>query len=121
MMKDLIVQGLIKMNEAKVEAVVRAEDLDICKKVTSDAIKKYVAIIKESTGMTATCSIEINPGGKCLEPAADGSGKKSCAGGVKLFASNGRIVCDNTLDSRLATTFDALMPEIRSTLFSKRV
>mmetsp|Transcript_18582 Transcript_18582/g.32940 ORF Transcript_18582/g.32940 Transcript_18582/m.32940 type:complete len:232 (+) Transcript_18582:231-926(+) len=121
MLRDLIVQGLIKLNEPKVEVIAREADADLVKKVKDAAVKKYIDLIKSETGQNATCAIEVNPNGKCLPPANDGSGKASCAGGVKLLASNGRIVCDNTLDSRLATSFDELMPEVRSTLFSIRV
>lgn len=121
MLRDLIVQGLIKLNEAKVEVVVRECDADVAKKVKNEAAKIYGEIILRTTGQTATTVLEVNTGGAHLPPAADGSGKKSCAGGVKLTASNGRIICDNTLDSRLAVAFDQLMPEIRSKLFSTRV
>lgn len=121
MIEDLIVQGLIKLNEAKVEVIVRESDVDIAKKVKDSAVTKYIQVIKQATGQTATCTLEVNPNGKCLPPAPDGSGKKSCCGGVQLLVSNGRIVCDNTLDTRLAVSFDQLMPEVRSSLFSIRV
>ncbi|GBG25207.1 V-type proton ATPase subunit E [Hondaea fermentalgiana] len=121
MLRDLIVQGLIKLNEPKVEVIVREADVDIANKAKDEASKKYSEIIKSETGQTAKVTLEVNPNGKCLPPASDGSNKKSCAGGVKLLASNGRIICDNTLDSRLTVGFDELMPEIRKNLFSTRV
>jgi V-type H+-transporting ATPase subunit E len=43
------------------------------------------------------------------------------AGGLKLTAARGRIVCDNTLDSRLQVAFQNLMPTIRSNLFGAKV
>jgi V-type H+-transporting ATPase subunit E len=118
---DLIVQGLIKMNEPNVDVIVRECDKALAESVLGDAAAKYVDVIKTTTGQTATVKLAVNPGGKCLPPPADGSGKKSCAGGVKLNASGGRVVCDNTLDSRLETAFAELMPEIRSILFTQRV
>mmetsp|Transcript_9699 Transcript_9699/g.15917 ORF Transcript_9699/g.15917 Transcript_9699/m.15917 type:complete len:232 (-) Transcript_9699:37-732(-) len=121
MLGDLMVQGLIKLNEPKVDVIVRECDLEIAKKVKTSAEQKYSQIIKDQTGQSATVSLTLNPNGKCLPPASDGSGKKSCAGGLKLLASRGRIICDNTLDSRMAVSFDDLMPYIRSTLFSDRV
>ncbi len=39
------------------------------------------------------------------------------AGGVKLTADRGRIICDNTLDARLDIAFDELIPRIRKGLF----
>jgi V-type H+-transporting ATPase subunit E len=121
MLTDLIVQGLIKLNEPKVVVLCRAVDETICKSVLAAASQKYVDIIKKETGQTCQCALELNPGGKALPPPADGSGKKSCAGGVQLLAGGGKIVCDNTLDARLSTAFEQLMPEIRRTLFSQRL
>lgn len=121
MLCDLIVQGLIKLNEPRVELLVREADLSIAERAKDAAAKKYTEVIKEATGQTANVTLTLNPNGQSLPPAPDGSNKKSCAGGVKLLASNGRIVCDNTLDSRLKTAFDQLMPEIRKNLFSTRV
>jgi V-type H+-transporting ATPase subunit E len=121
MLCDLIVQGLIKLNEPVVQLVVRECDIDITKKVLSRASGKYRDIMKKSVGKTVPCSLSINRAGKCLQPPSDGSGKASCAGGVKLLAAGGKIVCDNTLDARLETSIQELMPEIRSALFSQRM
>jgi vacuolar-type H+-ATPase subunit E/Vma4 len=41
------------------------------------------------------------------------------AGGVVLTAKQGKIVCDNTLDTRLKYAFDDLVPIIRKTLFEE--
>lgn len=38
-------------------------------------------------------------------------------GGVALSAANGRIVCDNTLSSRLTVIYAELLPKIRGLLF----
>jgi len=121
MLRDLVVQGLIKLNESHVEVIVRESDSNLAKEILSDAESKYVETIKNATGQTPNIKLELNPNGKCLPPAPDGSGKKSCAGGVKLLAVGGKVICDNTLDSRLRTAFNDLMPSIRKTLFSTRV
>jgi vacuolar-type H+-ATPase subunit E/Vma4 len=34
------------------------------------------------------------------------------AGGVIVFAENGRIQCNNTLDARLVSTYKACLPEV---------
>ncbi len=41
-------------------------------------------------------------------------------GGVLLSAREGKIVCRNTLDSRLDLCFEALIPAIRGMLFGVR-
>lgn len=38
-------------------------------------------------------------------------------GGVAVSAANGRIVCDNTLSSRLQVIYQELLPKIRNLLF----
>lgn len=38
-------------------------------------------------------------------------------GGVAVSAANGRIVCDNTLSSRLTVIYSELLPKIRGLLF----
>jgi len=40
-------------------------------------------------------------------------------GGVILYAKNRRIVCPNTLEDRLALTFEQELPKIRSLLFPR--
>lgn len=45
---------------------------------------------------------------------------KKIIGGVFLRSSDGVIVCDNSLDSRVRLLFEQLLPTIRNTLFPKR-
>ena len=44
--------------------------------------------------------------------------KKNMIGGFYLTSSDGKIVCDNTLDSRVALAFEMMLPDIRRELFS---
>jgi V-type H+-transporting ATPase subunit E len=44
----------------------------------------------------------------------------SSNGGVKLTALGGKIVCDNTMSSRLALVYSELMPSIREILFPEQ-
>ena len=41
----------------------------------------------------------------------------SSSGGIVLSAREGRIVCNNTLEQRLALASEGLLPEIRAILF----
>ena len=43
--------------------------------------------------------------------------KNSCLGGFIMLAHNNRIVCSQTLDDRLALTFQVSVPEMRARLF----
>lgn len=44
---------------------------------------------------------------------------KDIIGGVFLRSSEGVIVCDNSLDSRVRLLFEQLLPNIRQLLFPK--
>lgn len=44
---------------------------------------------------------------------------KNIIGGVYLRSSDGVIICDNSLDSRVRLIFEQLLPSIRGTLFPK--
>ena len=41
----------------------------------------------------------------------------SCAGGVHVISTDGKIVCNNSLDDRLKVAFERNVPEIRATIF----
>ena len=41
----------------------------------------------------------------------------SCLGGFVMYARKNRIVCSQTLDDRLAMTFQQSIPAMRATLF----
>jgi len=53
-------------------------------------------------------------------PSKATEGMSSCYGGIKLSAKNGKIVCKNTLDSRLDLSFQQLQPQVRGLLFGIR-
>ena len=45
---------------------------------------------------------------------------RNIIGGVFLRSSEGVIVCDNSIDSRVRLIFEQLLPHIRAMLFSPR-
>lgn len=120
-LQKLIVQGLIKLNEPTVTVLCRACDKSLVESIESKATDEYCDLIMEATGQKTSCKLIINPNDECLPPPSSGSGAKSCAGGVKLLAHGGKLVLDNTLDSRVSICYEQLMPEIRSTLFTTKV
>lgn len=113
LLKDLIVQGLLKLKEPSLLLRCRQADMGLVKSVLQFAKDKYAAktkahppevIVDENTFLPADDDLS-NPGRKC-------------AGGVVLASRDGRIVCDNTLDSRLEVTFKQILPEIRKRFFA---
>jgi V-type H+-transporting ATPase subunit E len=112
LLRDLILQGLLKLQEDKVSLRCRETDQGLVKEVLSDAINLY----KQKTGNSAVITIDTN-----WLPSAYSASHQSdfCSGGVILSAQDGRILCNNTLDQRLLLSYEQLLPEIRKALFGK--
>jgi vacuolar-type H+-ATPase subunit E/Vma4 len=107
---------------------VREVDLDLARDCLSDATSQF----KAKTGRDVTLTLDT----VFLPPPAGANNKgeswyasslQYCyywlflrllsAGGVVLHSFGGRVVCDNTLDQRLALSFEQRLPEIRKVLF----
>lgn len=110
LLQKLIVQGLIKIEENTVTIYCRSEDVKTVTKVLPEAIKEYVAIMKRESGVTLKPTVTVNSDrSKDL--------KESSYGGVVVTALDGKIVCDNTMASRLNLVYEELLPSIRAILF----
>ena len=138
LLKKLIVQGLIKIEEDDVVVLCRSADVMVCQSVAQDAVKLYVETIKAQTGQVVNPTVKVNTDPKKMLP------DHKCCGGVTLTACHGRIVCaprrvfllpppvcsfslgvvdprglagDNTLDARVGLVYDELLPTIREQLW----
>uniref|UniRef100_M4C544 V-type proton ATPase subunit E n=1 Tax=Hyaloperonospora arabidopsidis (strain Emoy2) TaxID=559515 RepID=M4C544_HYAAE len=111
LLRELIVQGLIKLFEADVVVAVRAKDVPLAEMVLKEATEKYIDIVeKEANQDVSRVKVTLNK-------AADGMVSDGKAGGVILYAKQGKIVCDNTLDTRLSQIYYDLKPTVRKMLF----
>mmetsp|Transcript_11440 Transcript_11440/g.23410 ORF Transcript_11440/g.23410 Transcript_11440/m.23410 type:complete len:222 (+) Transcript_11440:177-842(+) len=110
LLQKLIVQGLIKIEEMEVVVYCRKEDVATVKKVVPAGVKEYVEIMEKESGVKLQPNVTVNEDRSKDLP-------ESSNGGVKLTALNGRLVCDNTMLSRLALVNEELMPSIRAILF----
>jgi len=108
LLKKLIIQGLIKLNEPRVEVQCREADLPLVRKVLEPAAREYEKLILGACNESVKVEVVIADG-KPLPPATAPEGNPTCAGGVKVSAKYGRIVLDNTLDARLDIAFEELM------------
>jgi V-type H+-transporting ATPase subunit E len=113
LLKDLIVQGLIKIEEQTVEIQCRAEDKSAVTRAIVDAVSEYRSL------MTAA-GHRVNPKVTLSKTPIDPRGGE-CAGGVILTALDGRIVLNQTLDERLSIAYQAMMPKVRMDLFSTSI
>jgi V-type H+-transporting ATPase subunit E len=110
LLQKLIVQGLIKIEENEVTIFCRGEDVATVSKVLPEAVKEYVGIIKREAGVTLKPLVKVNE-----DRSKDLSDKTH--GGVLLTALENKIVCDNTMASRLGLVYEELLPAIRAILF----
>ena len=102
---------MIKLNEPEIEIQVREEDVDVAKRMATEASAKYAEIMARETKRDEAdfkCDVTISET-KFLT-------RESC-GGIKIFAHGGRITISNTLADRLMLSYENMLPEIRKQLF----
>ena len=120
LLKNLLVQGLIKLMEAEVTVQCRKSDVDLVKGQIEPAIKEYKAIMQREVeafkGKDLPCKVLIDEK-KSLPEYDAKEGVESCIGGIVLHCRRGRIVCSNTLDERLSLCYQEAVPDIRRILF----
>ena len=110
LLQKLIVQCLIKIEEMDTVIYCRKEDAATVKKVLPAAVKEYVEIMKRESSVTLKPNVTMNTD-------ADKDLVESTHGGILMTALNGKIVCDNTMSSRLQLVYVELLPSIRAILF----
>jgi V-type H+-transporting ATPase subunit E len=110
LLQKLIVQCLIKIEEMDTVIYCRKEDAATVKKVLPAAVKEYVEIMKRESSVTLKPNVTMNTD-------ADKDLLESTHGGILMTALNGKIVCDNTMSSRLQLVYVELLPSIRAILF----
>eukprot|EP00178_Gracilaria_changii_P016511 TRINITY_DN4747_c0_g2_i1.p1 TRINITY_DN4747_c0_g2~~TRINITY_DN4747_c0_g2_i1.p1 ORF type:complete len:234 (+),score=45.33 TRINITY_DN4747_c0_g2_i1:106-807(+) len=107
----LILQALGKLRESNVRIICREEDLQLVEKVYQKAADEY----KKKTGQSVQVSVSKDT---FLPPGKNkATGPEMCSGGVVLSTPDGKILCSNTLDGRLAQAFEGTLPQIRTLLF----
>jgi len=108
LLKTLIVQGLIKIEENDVEIFVRLEDKAVAERVLPDAVADFkfkMAAAERAAVPRVTIATTYLPA-------------KMCAGGVVLTALKGKIVLNQTVDERMQIAYTEMMPSVRYGLFS---
>lgn len=121
LIKDLLVQGLIKLIEPSVILRVRKSDLSIIQSQVDEAVSIYkklmlaqVVAFKDRSDIP--CRVTIDD--KNFLPEWDEENQKnSCLGGFVMYAKKNRIVCSQTLDDRMGLVYAQAIPQIRAMLF----
>jgi len=118
LIKFLLAEGFMAVMEEYVTIQCRKEDEAIVKAQLAGAIELFQQQIRDATGKTVAVNTQIDSD---YLPSGPGSGKgESCCGGVVLHANGRKLICRNTLDSRLELAFHDLSPQVRGGLFGER-
>jgi len=120
LLRLLIIEAAMQMNESTVYVQARKEDQDAVKAQLDGAKKGYESIMSKASGKKITVNFKFDD--KEFLPPGPKAGQQgdSCSGGVVLHANGKKMICRNTLDSRLDIAFANLKPTIRGMLFGYR-
>eukprot|EP00943_MAST-04B_sp_MAST-4B-sp1_P005626 g5626.t1 len=120
LMTQILVESITKLNEVHITVECLPRDAALVTKLIPASLSAYKEAVKAQHKEDPTkYETQLATSGKC-SVSLDSSrplSEKLYIGGVKCVGLNGRIVCDNTLNTRLALATEALLPTIRSTLF----
>jgi len=114
LVKALILQGLLKLREPKVDIVCRKEDVNLVQTLLGEAAAMY----QQKVGQAVHLEIDS----KTFLPSGREHSQKEgefCSGGIVLSSHEGKIICSNTLDARLAMCFEQNLPTIRNTSYGR--
>ncbi|CAI5471859.1 unnamed protein product [Closterium sp. Yama58-4] len=109
LLKDVIAQGLVRLNESAVQLRCREADVAAVKAALPGAIQEYVTVTKQTAPTVDVDTVKFLPAAP------------HCAGGVVMASKDGRVVCSNTLDARLEIAFKQNLPAIRASMFKTSV
>ncbi|KAG5014537.1 hypothetical protein AAZX31_08G020200 [Glycine max] len=117
LLKDLIVQCLLRLKEPSVLLRCRKDDLHLVENVLDSAAQEYAEKANVDPPEIIVDNQVYLPPGLTHQNSHD----LYCSGGVVLASRDGKIVCENTLDARLDVVFRKKLPEIRKQLFGQIV
>lgn len=115
LMLTLLIEGLHKLGEPQAKVRCRASDIGLVR----DLIPQAGAAFQARYGRPAP-GVALDDAHPLPEGAAAGAAGEeydTCAGGLVVTSADGRIVCSNTLDHRLAIAYAGNLPAVREVLF----
>lgn len=112
--KDMIVQGMIRLIEEEVELKVREGEQDLINGMLEECQESYASIMKEATLNDYECKLSVNENVFLKEEEG------AEYGGVMMYAHKGKIVVSNTLLDRVNLVFEQALPGIRQILFNEQ-
>lgn len=116
----MIVEACMRITEEEVFVQCRKEDEAIVKAQLRAAEQTYKDVMKNASGKAQKLKLALDTKDYLAPAPSKGSQGASCRGGIVLHACNKKIICRNTLDSRLDLAFTNLKPQVRGLLFGFR-
>ncbi|GAV67188.1 vATP-synt_E domain-containing protein [Cephalotus follicularis] len=115
LLKDLIVQCLLRLKEPAVLLRCREDDLDLVDSVMDSAKEEYAEKVNvHQPEIIVDHHVYLPPA-----PSHHHAHGPYCSGGVVLASRDGKIVLENSLDARLDVVFHKKLPVIRKLLFGE--
>ena len=122
LLKNLLLQGLIKLMEGKIKIMCREEDVELIEAVKDEAVEEYrkmmvseVIALQSKSPEDIPCEIVIRTD-KYL-PSYDAEKKSGYIGGFIMTAKKDKITLQQTLDDRVKLCQEIAVPTIRYMLF----
>eukprot|EP00899_Mesostigma_viride_P021105 jgi/Mesvir1/28997/Mv17766-RA.1 len=112
---DLIVQALHSIGLSEVSVRVRECDVGLARTVLDEAVNTFASKYGKAKPVAVLDTQHFLP-----PPPTPGYDGPTCDGGIMLLSKDGRITCMNTLEERLEIAFQALLPEIRTMVFTTK-
>ncbi|KAJ4823804.1 hypothetical protein Tsubulata_005648 [Turnera subulata] len=110
LLKDLIVQSLLRLKEPAVLLRCRKEDEHLVESVLESAGEEYAEKVNvHAPQIIIDRNVYLPPA-----PSHHNAHGPYCSGGVVLASQDGKIVFENTLDARLEVVFRNKLPEVCS-------
>ncbi|XP_059640518.1 V-type proton ATPase subunit E isoform X2 [Cornus florida] len=106
LLKDLVVQSLLRLKEPAVLLRCRKDDLYLVESVLDSAKEEYAEKANVHQPEIIIDNIYLPPA-----PSHHHAHGPFCSGGVVLASRDGKIVCENTLDARLDVVFRKKLPQ----------
>jgi V-type H+-transporting ATPase subunit E len=110
---------MIKLLEKELLLKCKRDDLQLIRELIPECEQEYVEIMAREVNQIETEEVKVEYNTKLIlvETEFLNSEAGGKCGGIVLTSKDKKIVCDNTLESRLNLCFEELLPQIRKTLF----
>jgi len=113
-MKNLIIQGFIKLLEENINIICKKEDYDLVNSIVDEAKEEFLEKLKKEAKKSINLTnMKVTIDNKFYLP-------DNLLGGVFLTSLKSKIRVDNTLDKRLELLKQTATPEIRKILFDNK-